>query len=490
VSLEELHGEPRVRAAAEVVDGPAWIVGGTVRDALLGRPLRDLDLAVARDPARAAKAIAKRLDAPVFQLSEEFGAWRVVARDHSFTCDVAPLQGATIEQDLARRDFAANAIALPLRNGAGGAPGAAGTAAGATDPTDPIDPHAGIADIESKTLRVLPGAYASDPLRPLRAARLATELAFAPDGLTERLTLEAAHTVTRASPERIFAELRRLVVADRVLEGLALADRLGLIAAILPELAALHGVEQSHFHHLDVHGHTLEVLREHLAIERDPALVFGHELGPRVEALLEEPFADELTRAQALRFAALTHDIAKPATRRVLPNGRVTFIGHDAAGEEVIDGICRRLRTSERLREFLGAIARHHLVLGFLVHERPLDRAAIYRYLRTCEPVEVEVTVLSCADRLATRGSNAERAIDLHLELARELMAAALEWRASGPPRSPVRGNVLARELGIEPGPELGELMAELAEARYTGEATTPDEAVALARRLRQNPGP
>jgi tRNA nucleotidyltransferase/poly(A) polymerase len=469
VSLEQLSEDPRVAAAREVVpDG--WIVGGTVRDALLGRPLRDLDLAVPSDPAAAAKAIAGRLDAPAFRLSEEFGAWRVVARDHSFTADVAPLQGATIEDDLAHRDFAANAIAVPLHGGA------------------PIDPAGGMADIEARRLRVLDGAYESDPLRPLRLARLATELGFTADERTERLTLEAAPAVTRASPERVFAELRRLVLADRVLEGLALADRLGLIAAVLPELAALHGVEQSHFHHLDVHGHTLEVLKEQLRIERDPSATFGPELGPRVKALLDEPLADELTRGQALRFAALTHDIAKPATRQVQESGRVTFIGHDTAGEEVISGICRRLRTSERLREFLGAIARHHLVLGFLVHERPLGRAAVYRYLRTTQPVEVEVTVLSCADRLATRGRNAERAIELHLDLARELMEAALEWRASGPTKPPVRGNELAKELGMEPGPELGALLADLAEARYTGEATTAAEAVALARRLRHNP--
>jgi poly(A) polymerase len=471
VSLEQLQSEPRASAAREALaEDPAWIVGGTVRDALLDRPLADLDLAVQGDPEPAAKAIAERLDATPFRLSEQFGAWRVVARDHSFTCDVAPLQGRAIEDDLGQRDFAANAIAVPLAGG------------------EPIDPHGGIADIDRKVLRVLPGAYEADPLRPLRLARLATELGFAPDADTERLTLEAAHIVTNASPERIFAELRRLVIADRVLEGLALADRLGLIAAVLPELTALHGVEQSQFHHLDVHGHTLEVLREQLRIERDPASVFGPDLGPRLVELLEEPLADELTRAQALRFGALTHDIAKPATRQVLPNGRVTFIGHDTVGEEVISGICRRLRTSEKLREFLGAIARHHLVLGFLVHERPLDKAAVYRYLRRCQPVEVEVTVLSSADRLATRGKNAERAIEVHLELARQLMAAALEWRATGPPRAPVRGNRLARELGIEPGPELGALMAELAEARYTGEATTADEAVALARRLRQNP--
>jgi tRNA nucleotidyltransferase/poly(A) polymerase len=478
VSLEHLHSEPRVQAARQAldqIDGQAWIVGGTVRDALLERPLSDLDLAFAGDPGVAAKAISRALGGPVFRLSEEFGAWRVVLRDDGFTCDVSPLQAGTIEGDLARRDFSVNAIAVPL------------------DPVEaqPLDPQGGIPDIAARTMRVLGGdavdtsAYALDALRPLRLARLATELGFKPDARTERLTLEAAAAVTNASPERIFAELRRLVIADRVLHGLALADRLGLIAAVLPELAALHGVEQSQFHHLDVHGHTLEVLGKQLGIERDPAAVFGADLGPRVAELLAEPLADDLTRGQALRFGALTHDIAKPATRQVLPNGRVTFIGHDTVGEEVIAGICRRLRTSERLREFLGAIARHHLMLGFLVHERPLDRGAVYRYLRTCSPVEVEVTVLSCADRLATRGKNAERAIELHVELAQELMAAALEWRASGPPKPAVRGDQLARALDMEPGPELGALLTELAEAKYTGEATTPDEAVALARRLR-----
>jgi poly(A) polymerase len=474
--IEALEDHPRVRVAREALAGTgAWIVGGTVRDALLGRPVVDLDLAVDGDPEPAAKAIALAANGAVFRLSEQFGAWRVHARDDGFTFDVSPLQAATIEEDLAKRDFSVNAIALPLEGG------------------EPIDPHGGIADLERRTLRVLGGerleqsSYALDALRPLRLVRLATELGFEPDERTERLTLEAAHAVTEASPERIFGELRRLLVADRAVEGLELADRLGLIAAVLPELSALHGVEQSHFHHLDVYGHTIEVLREQIGIERDPESVFGPELGPQVAAVLAEPLADQLTRAQALRFAALLHDIAKPATRRELEDGRVSFVGHDQVGEEIIGVICRRLRTSERLREFTGAIARHHLRLGFLVHERPLSRATVYRYLSTCSPVEVEVTVLSCADRLATRGRNADRAIELHVDLARELMERALEWRATGPPKPAVKGNRLAKELGIAPGPELGDLMRALAEARYTGEATTADEAVAYARRLRQN---
>ena len=474
--IEALDSHPRVRVAREAVDADAWLVGGTVRDALLGRPIVDLDLSVAGDPEAAARAIARAVRGPAFQLSERFGAWRVHVRDDRFTFDVSPLQGATIEEDLGRRDFTVNAIAVPLRGG------------------DPIDPHGGVADLERRTLRVIGGdsvetsSYATDPLRPLRLVRLATELGFAPDARTERLTLEAAHAVDDAAGERIFAELRRLLIADGVVEGLELSDRLGLTAAILPELSALHGVEQSHFHHLDVHDHTIEVLREQVEIERDPERVFGPELAPRVAAILAEPLADELTRAQALRFAALLHDIAKPATRRELEGGRVSFIGHDSVGDEIVGRICRRLRTSERLREFAGAITRHHLVLGFMVHDMPLTRSAEYRYLRRTTPVEVEVTVLSCADRLATRGKNAERAIALHVELARELMAAALDWRAAGPPKAPLGGDKLARALGVEPGPELGELLEALAEARYTGEAETPEQAVEYARRLRQNP--
>ena len=165
----------------------------------------------------------------------------------------------------------------------------------------------------------------------------------------------------------------------------------------------------------------------------------------------------------------------------------MSFIGHDSVGEEMVLSLCRRLRTSERFARFVAGLTRHHLVLGFLVHERPLQRRTVYHYLRVTSPVEVEVTLLSCADRLATRGKNAERAITAHLDLARELMAEALHWRATGPPRVPIRGDELARELGIEPGPELGALLAELSEAAFAGEADTREQALEVARRLREN---
>jgi putative nucleotidyltransferase with HDIG domain len=256
---------------------------------------------------------------------------------------------------------------------------------------------------------------------------------------------------------------------------------------VLSEVTDLHGVEQSHFHHLDVYDHTLEVLTQQVQLEDRLRELFG-ELEPRLRPVLDEPLADELTRMEALRFGALLHDIGKPATRGLRPDGRVTFIGHDRVGEEMVHALCRRLRTSERFARFVGALTRYHLVLGFLVHQRPLEREVVFRYLDGTRPVEVEVTLLSCADRLATRGKNAEAAIERHLDLARELMAEALEWRATGGPRPPLRGDELARALDIEPGPELGRLLEELRRAAFTGEATTPEQAVQLARRLRENP--
>ncbi len=467
--LEQLQSAAPVKAAHHAlagVEGGAYVVGGTVRDALLERPLRDIDLVVSGPVEEAARTIGRVLRGPVFRLSEAFGAWRVLDRERRFTFDLSPMQGESIAADLARRDFTVNAMAVPLGGG------------------ELLDPHGGRADASAGVLRVLgESAYRDDPLRALRLARLSAELGLVPDAETERLTGAAAAAVTQASPERVFAELRRLVVAPGVLEGLALADRTGLVAAVLPELAALHGVEQSHFHHLDVHGHTLEVLRQQIALEHDLGSAFGDQAG-RLGAVLDEPLGDDLTRAQALRFGALLHDIGKPATCRVRPDGRVTFIGHDSAGEEIIGAICRRLRTSARLEDYLRALTRNHLVLGFLVRERPLSRELVYRYLTACQPVEVEVTVLSCADRLATRGRNAERAIAAHLELARELMAEALEWRTAGPPKPAVNGRVLTREAGIPPGPELGAVLQRLAEARFTGEAATREEALALARRF------
>jgi putative nucleotidyltransferase with HDIG domain len=470
--LEERLGRQQAVLAARrglATHPGVWIVGGAIRDALLGPGIvADLDLAVTgSDAAEPARAIAKAAGRHAFPLSEEFGAWRVVG--DSWLIDVTPLQADRIEDDLALRDFTVNAMALPLFGG------------------NLVDPFGGEEDLRSRTLRLVArDAYEHDRLRPLRLVRFATELGFAVEAATAAATREWAPRIVEAAGERIFAELRRIVIAPGAPEGLSLASELGVLAAVLPEVEALRGIDQSHFHHLDVHDHTIEVLRALNEIDAHLADYFPDD-ARALRAVLDQPLGDDMTRGQALRFAALLHDIGKAPTRRLTENGRVTFIGHDAVGADMVRKLCQRLRTSERVREFLARITRHHLVLGFLVHERPLSRRAIYRYLKECSPVEVEVTLLTCADRIATRGKNAEAAIEAHLQLAREVMSSALEWRRAGPPRAPLRGDELADELGIEPGPDLGRLLSELEEASYAGDVTSADQAVEYARRLRDN---
>jgi poly(A) polymerase len=457
-----------LRAAREALAGRrAWLVGGALRDRLLGRATTDVDLVVEGDARGAARALARAVGGPAFELSDEFGAWRVLAPDRSWQADLATMRGGSLEADLALRDFTVNAIAEPLVGG------------------DPIDPHGGVRDLAARRLvAVGDTAFADDPLRALRLVRLAAELGLEADERTIALAREQATRVAAVAQERVFAELKRIVAGDTVVDSLRLMDDLGLVAAILPELHALRGVEQSRYHHADVHDHTIEVLAGTVTVQADPGAVFGEEHDAALRALLAEPLADEVDRGVALRLGALLHDVAKPATLGRREDGSPTFLGHDRAGAAMARDVLGRLRASERLKAHVAALVRHHLRLGFLVHERPLSRRALYRYLHTCQPVEVDVTLLSVADRLATRGRKAGEAIARHVELAREVLPEALAWRAQGRREPLLRGDRLAAELRIGDGPEIGRLLAAIEEARFAGEVRTSDEALELAARL------
>ena len=451
-----------LRIAREALgDERAWLVGGALRDRLLGRPVDDLDLVVDGDVRSAAKRLARAARGPAFELSDEFGSWRVIGPDRAWHADLSPLRGGSLEADLALRDFTINAMAEPLGGG------------------DLVDPFGGGSDLAARRLRVVgERALADDPLRVMRLARLACELTLDIDDDALAAARRHAPLLARVAPERVFAELKRVVVADRALDGLALLDTSGALDVVLPELTALRGVEQTVYHHRDAYGHTLEVLERVIEIERDPALVA---LDVRVPALLAEPLADELTRAGGLRFAALLHDIAKPPTQTPNPKGGYGFPGHDSLGAGMVAGVLTRLRTSERLRAHVAALTRHHLRPGFLVHA-PLTRRAIHAFLVATQPVAADTVLLSVADRLATRGRKHDEAIARHQELARELLGPALDWHEHGPPAPLVRGDELARELGIEPGPELGRLLAELAAAQFAGEISSREEALRHAR--------
>jgi putative nucleotidyltransferase with HDIG domain len=471
---EELLRAPATQAAREALAGrdDVWIVGGAVRDALAGREVTDLDLAAAGDVSALARAIAERAGGLAFELSSEFGTWRALAPGRAWHVDVSALRGGGIEADLAQRDFTVNAIAVSL-----------------ADPSSaPLDPHGGAGDAGSRRVRaVSERSFADDPLRILRAARLAAQLGFEVDRGTVELARQAAARAGEPAGERQLAELGLLIAGPDPVRGLALLDELGATAEVLPELAALHGVEQNPNHHLDVYGHTVEVLRNLLQIESDLDRYAG-DAAPELRDLLGEPLADGLSRGDALRLAAVLHDVGKPATRQEHEGGFVSFVGHDREGAALVHATCARLKASRALARHVEALTLHHLHLGFMAAERPLSRRRLYEYLRTTEPVAADVTVLTVADRLAARGSGptaSAEMIEAHLELAREVLPAALAWHRSGPPRAPIAGDELAAAVGIDPGPELGDLLAEVEAAVFTGEVESKADAIALARRLR-----
>lgn len=445
----------------------AWAVGGGVRDALLGRPFADLDVAVDGDAAAAASALARPSGATRFRLSRAFGALRVQGGRLPFAVDLMPLQGGTLEEDLARRDLTVNALAVP-----------------ATGDAEVIDRHGGLEDLSLRRLRIVrPTALADDPVRLLRAARLAEQLGFGIDPATVARARADASRVWEAPGERLAEELGRILRLrhpDRALERL---DELGALGTLVPELEASRGLDQSPYHHEDVLGHTLEVVRHAADLVADPEPVFRSRAG-RVREVLGAPLADDLTRGQALGLPALLHDMAKPATRAVTPEGRVTFIGHDRLGAEMVDGLMRRLRRSARLREFVVRCVLMHLPLGFMVHRQPLSLRQIDRYLRATAPWEVEIIVLSVADRLATRGPRtSESSIRRHLALAREVMDAYFDLVDRGPVRPLLAGDEAAADLGRAPGPWLAELLDRLREEQVVGAVRTHDQALRFARR-------
>jgi hypothetical protein len=467
------------RTALAVADaaapGRAWVVGGAIRDVLLGhdRPL-DLDLAVDGDPSPVAKAVAEALAAPRFALSDRFGGYRVTAAG-GVQVDVMPLHPDGIDADLRRRDLTVNALALPL-----------GAAASWPDfdRAAVIDRTSGLADLASRVLRVASAeSLADDPLRVLRIARMIAGAPWKLDGESAVLARAAAPSLHGVAGERIGAEIRGVLCGARPLEGLRALATLGGMDAVLPEVSALEGVEQSGYHHLDVAGHTREVLQYTVALESGLADYVDDDSAAWVAAHLDDEIAGGWTVRETLRVGALLHDIAKPKTRVFnAERGIIGFPGHDRVGQTMTGEILERLRIPRRVIRIAQSLTLHHLRLGFLVHAQPLDDGAIYDYLRTCEPVEVEVTVLGLADRLATRGRRAEPAIEAHAALTRLMLPRAIQWREAGGAPAPILdGDALTAATGQRPGPWLAPALEAQRRARFIDPGLTERQALAAA---------
>lgn len=467
-------------AIASAGAGTAYVVGGYVRDRLLGRPVRDLDLAVSGEPRPVANRIAAALGGSAFPLSELHRAWRVtldtpVAAIEQI--DVAALRGA-IDADLRERDFTVNAIGVR------------------PDGTELRDPSGGIADLAAHRLRlVTPGAIEADPIRALRAVRHAAELGFIIEDGSAAVIRRDARLVARAAGERQRDEIMRAFETGHGGEAVRLIDTLDLLDVVLPELHAAKGCLQPKEHYWDVFDHSVETVAVLDCILGDTAertecrrrvdvLRSGWPVG--TAARWDEPIGEGRTRRAVLKLIGLLHDVSKPATRTIEPDGRTRFFGHPEHGAVVAGEVFRRLRFSAREVRLAEMLIKDHLRPGQLASPgEPPTARALFRLFRDLGEDVPDLLVLNLADGAAAAGPR--QTVEqwrMHVAYTGWILRQRQERETLTRPQRLLTGHELIAELGMEPGPEVGRVLDALTEATAAGEIETRDQALALARRL------
>jgi tRNA nucleotidyltransferase/poly(A) polymerase len=466
-----------------------FLVGGGVRDLILGRQVKDVDLAC-RDAETIALGLARALGACFVPLGRDHDppSFRVVPRDADQTgsqsgsvfLDVTEIHGQNILEDLARRDFTVNAMALPLDL----LPDAlSSTMSDVSESTawqrQLLDPHSGRLDaLRGLIRRTGPRSLAEDPLRILRGFRMRAQLGWTIEPATMDDMARHAQALARISGERIRSELRLILECPGGGRLLVEMDRAGVLAVLFPEVGDMRGCVQNHFHHLDVFEHSLAAVGQCEVLLAGLNAVFGE---------IEEPILAALEgwRVPWLKLAVLLHDIGKPGTkaRRSTKESteRVTFYGHDALGATMAESIASRLRLSSTESKYVVGLIRHHLHVGVLLRPEAKLKARL-RWMRRLGPDLIPAILLCLADVRATLGP----ASSLQEHQAQEARGVALireyleQTRTTFSVAPLINGHDLLAQ-GLSPGPLLGRTLRHLQEAQDAGEITTRDEALALA---------
>ena len=476
-------------------DGEIYLVGGAVRDMLLGRLSRDLDFALPSKGISTARKVANSLNADFMILDNERDTGRVIhtAEDGSRTfLDFAVYRGTTLDEDLRNRDFTMNAIAFHLK-----------------DQTI-IDPLNGASDLRTKLIRACsPTSISDDSVRILRAIRQAAEFEFKIELDTRKAMKQSAKLLPNISPERKRDELFKILDGPQPDAAIRALEMLGVFPYLLPELTALKGVEQSEPHIYDVWEHTLSVLGyldSIIAALRigysadDTNDMFTGLLTLRIGRFREqfaEHFAKSLNTDRSVRaalfFAALYHDVQKPATRSVDEAGRIRFFDHDIQGAEIASQRAREFNLSNDEIERIGKIIKHHMRFHFFTSRLEGDnqepsRKAIYRFFRDTGEAGLDLVLLGLADLRGTRAHTlSQETWTAALTIARILLENYWEkpQETVSPPRL-LDGNELMQELNLQPGRIVGQLLEAIREGQATGKVSTHEEALAFAQDARK----
>ncbi|WP_114587534.1 CCA tRNA nucleotidyltransferase [Microbacterium arborescens] len=442
--LGALAASPVVSALADAFERAGFelaIVGGPVRDALLGRATNDLDFTTNARPDDILRVV-EPLATATWDIGRAFGTIGAKVRGEQIEITTYRADsydgltrkptvefGDTLEQDLARRDFTVNAMALCV-------PG-----------PSLVDPTGGVEDLIATTLRTPSDpavSFGDDPLRMLRAARFASQLGFWLDPATEQAMTELRETLSIVSPERVQGELVKLLRTDDPARGIRLLVDTGLMQLVLPEVPALRLEIDEHHHHKDVYEHSLTVLRQAIELE--------HERHPGAEPDV------------VLRLAALLHDIGKPATRKLEPGGGVSFHHHDLKGARMARKRLQALRFDSDTISSVSRLVELHLRF-FGYSEGAWTDSAVRRYVRDAGDELERLHILTRADVTTRNKRKAARLKSAYDDIERRIdeLAAAEELGAMRPE---LDGNRIQEILGIRPGREVGEAYRFLLDIR------------------------
>ena len=465
----------------------SYLVGGFVRDMLLGRDTADIDIAVATDALEIAPKVATTLGGKYVLLDKVNRVGRVVLANEEapstrgqWELDFSTFSG-DIEQDLARRDFTIDAMAIDLRK----------IAHQPLRPSILIDPFNGWSDLHQGTIRaVTETVFELDAARLLRAVRLAAELGFTIDKGTEALIHRYSYLIANVAGERVREELLRLLAVPQAGQLLPYLDELGLLTAMIPELTQLKGGEQPKEHFWDVFDHSLKTVAAVDFLLRQGDWEYASEdvlATAPWSTMLTQHFDSEVsngsTRRLLVKLAALLHDIAKPQTKAIEADGRLRFLGHAKEGAAIAANILERLRFSAKEVKLVEIMVRHHLRPGQMSHDGLPSPKAIYRYFRDTGEAGVDILLLSLADHLATRGPHLNLAQwQQHTQMVEYVLSQRFQKESLVVPPKLVDGHDLINIFGMSPGPKIGEFLEAVREAQASGELATREEALVYIR--------
>ncbi|UCD09388.1 MAG: HD domain-containing protein [Dehalococcoidales bacterium] len=466
----------------------SYVVGGFVRDVLLGRKTADIDITVAGDARNIAADVAEILGGRYVLLDDINKVARVILFDNrkspaetSYVLDFSSYSD-TIEKDLARRDFTIDAMAIELSQFL-------------DDVTnvEVIDPFTGREDLGKQIVRVVSAqVFIEDSARLLRAVRLAGELNFNIDQDTEDLVRKDAQLLAVVPGERTREELLRLLTLCEAGKILRYLDELGLLTVIVPELEESRGLKQPEEHRWDVLEHsfaTVDALEFLLGegnwdYTSEEIVETDFLSGELMEHLIQEVSSGS-TRKSLLKLSALLHDIGKPGTKSMDETGRTRFLGHSKEGATLVVERLEKLRFSSREIKLVETEIIHHMRPTQLSQEGlPSDRA-VYRYYKDTDQAGLDILFLNLADHLATRGPD----LDIsnwkeHIELVKYLLEKYFEKENVVNPPKLIDGYDIIKSFGLSPGPRIGELLDAVKEAQASGEITDREQALAYIKEL------